>query len=108
MAYAGDIAKLYEAEKKKRLEAELESKKLRLTIDAVSEGIVTLDEDKNIIESNKSFAGMVGIDVDRLKSKPLSTMLNGDSWKPLTDGLDKIENTDTLQINPDGENRWKR
>ncbi|MCH8305711.1 MAG: PAS domain-containing protein [Candidatus Marinimicrobia bacterium] len=105
MAYAGDIAKLYEAEKKKRLEAELESKKLRLTIDAVSEGIVTLDEDKNIIEANKSFAGMVGIDVDSLKSKSLSTVLNGDSWKPLTDGLDKIENKDTLQINPDGENR---
>ena len=105
MAYADDIAKLYEAEKKKRLEAELESKKLRLTIDAVSEGIVTLDEDKNIIEANKSFAGMVGIDVDSLKSKSLSTVLNGDSWKPLTDGLDKIENKDTLQINPDGENR---
>lgn len=105
MAYAGDIAKLYEAEKEKRLEAELESKKLRLTIDAVSEGIVTLDEDKNIIEANKSFAGMVGIDVDSLKSKLLSTILNGDSWKPLTDGLDKIENTDTIQINPDGENR---
>ena len=105
MAYAGDIAKLYEAEKKKRLEAELESKKLRLTIDAVSEGILTLDEDKNIIEANKSFAGMVGIDVDSLKSKSLSTVLNGDSWKPLTDGLDKIENKDTIQINPDGENR---
>ncbi|MCH8304284.1 MAG: PAS domain-containing sensor histidine kinase [Candidatus Marinimicrobia bacterium] len=105
MAYAGDIAKLYEAEKKKRLEAELESKKLRLTIDAVSEGIVTLDEDKNIIEANKSFAGMVGIDVDSLKSKSLSTVLNGASWKPLTDGLDKIENTETIQINPDGENR---
>ena len=105
MAYADDIAKLYEAEKKKRLEAELESKKLRLTIDAVSEGIVTLDEDKNIIEANKSFAGMVGIDVDSLKSKSLSTVLNGASWKPLTDGLDKIENKDTIQINPDGENR---
>lgn len=105
MAYAGDIAKLYEAEKEKRLEAELESKKLRITIDAVSEGIVTLNEDKKIIEANKSFAGMVGIDVDGLKSKSLSTVLKRDSWKPLTDGLDKIENTDTLQINPDGENR---
>ena len=101
LAYAKDLVKIYEAEKEKRANLELANKKLRATLDGISEGIVTLDEKYKIIEANLAFSKIAGLPLEKIIGKPMQISLSGEGWTELHNSIDKISNPQEITINPD-------
>ncbi len=100
LAYAEDLAKIYESEKQKRAQLEIENQKLRLTIDGLTDAVVTLDPQLQILDANQAFATLMGADLPDLAAHPLSEFIVNTGWERIVAGLDDLAEKDELEIDP--------
>lgn len=101
-AYARDLAEVYAQEKEKRKQLELTTKKLRATLDGVTDGVVTLDLQGHIIEANHTFANMFSLDVDTLIGQQLRDHLDKSAFLGIFTVIEDLSETTSVLINPDG------
>ena len=98
LAYAEDLAKIYESEKQKRTQLEIENQKLRLTIDGLTDAVVTLDPQLQILEANQAFATLMGADLPDITARPLSDFIARTGWELIMEGIGDLTESDELEI----------
>ena len=98
LAYAEDLATVYNSEKQRRAQLETENKKLRATIDGIADGVVALDADKVVTEANDIFLKLIGIPMDQLLGQQLIEVLPTGAWRELFSGLDWNDRHDEIVI----------
>ncbi|MCH8328705.1 MAG: PAS domain-containing protein, partial [Candidatus Marinimicrobia bacterium] len=98
LAYAEDLATVYNSEKQRRAQLETENKKLRATIDGIADGVVALDADKVVTEANDIFLKLIGIPMDQLLGQQLIEVLPTGAWRELFSGLDWNDRSDEIVI----------
>jgi len=101
IAYAKDLAKVYEEEKKKRAELEIANKKMRAIIDGITDGLVTLDSGMNISEANDVFSKITGCSTKDLMGKPISDYLAEQEWGEVFQNISRLKEPDEILVNPD-------
>ncbi|MCH8838707.1 MAG: PAS domain-containing protein, partial [Candidatus Marinimicrobia bacterium] len=100
LAYAEDLAKIYESEKQKRTQLEIENQKLRLTIDGLTDAVVTLDPQLQILEANQAFATLMGAELPHMAARPISEFISQTAWELIIEGIGDLTESDELEIDP--------
>ncbi len=100
-AYAKDLARIYEKEKEKRTKLEIANRQLMATINGVTDALVTLDVDLNILEMNNMFLNLIGNPAEPTKGQALKKHLSPDKWAELYEDLSELKTPDKVMITPD-------
>jgi signal transduction histidine kinase len=103
LAYAKDLAEIYEKEKEKRKKLEIANKKLLATINGISSGIVTIDESLIIIEANEAFLKIIDNPSETIEGKHIQSYLLKSNWNKLYHGIEQLSEPDEILINPDNK-----
>lgn len=103
LAYAKDLAEIFEKEKEKRTKLEIANKKLLATINGISNGIVTIDETFTIIEANEAFLKIINNPPQTIEGKPLQSYLKKSDWNQLYQGIEQLNKPDEILINPNNK-----
>ncbi|MDM8541673.1 ATP-binding protein [Desulfococcaceae bacterium HSG9] len=101
LAYAKDLAQIYEKEKEKRTKLEIVNQRLMATINGVKDALVTLDVDLNILKSNTMFLNLIGDPAELTEGKSIKEYLSPDSWDNLYKGLALLKTPDKVIVTPD-------
>jgi two-component system phosphate regulon sensor histidine kinase PhoR len=101
LAYAKDLAQIYEKEKEKRTKLEIANRQLMATINGVKDALVTLDVDLNILKTNTMFLHLIGNPAELTEGKSIKEYLAPDNWGKLYDGLGLLKAPDKVMVTPD-------
>ena len=101
LAYAKDLAQIYEKEKEKRTKLEIANQRLMATINGVKDALVTLDVDLNILKTNTMFLNLIGNPAEITEGKSIKEYLPPDHWGKLYDGLALLKTPDKVIVAPD-------
>ncbi len=77
LLYSRDFARVYRAEKARREMLELLHNKLRTIVDCMSDGMVAVNEEFQILDINKTFERMFDVVFDDIRGLPLQKVLQG-------------------------------
>ncbi len=101
LAYAKDLAQIYEKEKEKRSKLEIANRQLMATINGVTNALVTLDVDLNILKTNTMFLNLIGNPAELTEGKSIRESLSPDNWGKLYEGLAQLKTPDKVIVTPD-------
>jgi len=100
LAYAEDLAQIYEKEKEKRKKLEIANRQLMATINGVTDALVTLDVDLNILKANIVFKNLIDNPVKSMEGESIKEYLSPESWNKLYQGLSQLKTADKVMIRP--------
>ncbi len=99
-AYAKDLAQIYEKEKERRTKLEIANRQLMVTINGVTDALVTLDVDLNILNANTMFLNLIGNPAEQTEGQSLKKYLSPEHWGELYEGLSQLKIPDKVMTTP--------
>jgi len=101
LAYAKDLAQIYEKEQEKRTQLEIANRQLIAAINGITDALVTSDVDLNILKTNTMFLNLIGNPDEPTEGKSVKEYLPPENWVELYEGLPQLQIPDKVMVTPD-------